>query len=524
MSLPPRVTVIVTGSGDQIIVNTGVQNIATTASYAITASFAQQVIGFIESSSYSAFANTALSSAYAPTNQGVISSSIQVDYNDIQNQPTTIATASYVQGGNVKGVVSSSLSSSYALSSSHAQTASFASSTPPEEWATILNKPTGLVSSSLQVNYNDIQNKPTVIATASFIEWTGVNNKPVGLVSSSAQITFPTTSSYAVTASYSLVSQFAVTASYADNAGASEWGDILNIPAGIISSSAQVDYDDIQNQPTTVSTASYVDWPNIDNIPSGLLSSSAQIDFPETASYALTASLATSINFIPLTASYALTAGATGGGLVGDGVANAVAKFASTNGLTTSSITDDATSVEISVPVTASAFSGDGAGITGVISSSYALTSSYAQNVFSGEWDDVANKPVGLVSSSAQISFPETSSYAVTAAYAENASGGDWDDITNKPVGLVSSSAQITFPETASYAVTAAYAETIPDVDWGDINNIPTGIVSSSIQIDYNSIQNQPTTIATASYIALAQSAISASYSTTASYIDGGFY
>ena len=55
-----------------------------------------------------------------------------------------------------------------------------------------------------------------------------------------------------------------------------------------------------------------------------------------------------------------------------------------------------------------------------------------------------------------------TSSYAVTASYAENVVDPTWDNITNKPSGLVSGSSQVSYPE---------------------LSNIPSGIISSSDQL-----------------------------------------
>lgn len=52
----------------------------------------------------------------------------------------------------------------------------------------------------------------------------------------------------------------------------------------------------------------------------------------------------------------------------------------------------------------------------------------------------------------------------------------------------------------SSYAVTASYVSGAAST-WDDISGKPAGLVSSSTQIDYTQIQNQPTTIPTASYV-----------------------
>ena len=112
-------------------------------------------------------------------------------------------------------------------------------------------------------------------------------------------------------------------------------------------------------------------------------------------------------------------------------------------------------------------FSGNGSGIVGVISSSYALTASYAGNV------------------------PETASYAISASQAINA-----NNAISSSYALTASYAS-NVPVTASYAVSASQAT--------NANNA----ISSSYALTASYANNIP---ATASY------AISASQATTASY------
>ena len=69
-----------------------------------------------------------------------------------------------------------------------------------------------------------------------------------------------------------------------------------------------------------------------------------------------------------------------------------------------------------------------------------------------------------------------SASHAVTASYAENASS-EWNEITNKPSGLVSSSAQ-TIANLPSGTVSGS-----SQVDYNSISNVPSGILSSSAQI-----------------------------------------
>jgi len=252
----------------------------------------------------------------------------------------------------------------------------------------------------------------------------------------------------------------------------------------------------------------------------GVISSSYAItssyaDLARSASFATTASAATSITFTPATASYALTAGATGGGVTGQGVANRLVVWTGTSVIATSSLDDDGSRITTSLPFTASAFQGNGAGITGVISASYAGT----------DWSAINNKPVGIASQSSVNTFGNTtisgtllvsgnvsaagyqltasafqgngagitgvvsSSYAVTASYAANAgavnfsTGSYTGSFTGSLLGsLVGSASYATNALTASYATTAGSSSYAITTDWSAINNKPVGIVSSSAQ------------------------------------------
>ena len=165
--------------------------------------------------------------------------------------------------------------SSFALTASYVQGVS-------TSWNTLADKPSGIVSSSTQVNYNLLQNLPSIIPTASLAltaltasyvsgaisDWDSLNNKPQGIVSSSQQALLWTVA----------------TASYVLSTG---------LPSNIISSSTQVDYNLLQNLPTTIATASlaltaltasYVsgaasNWDTLANKPAGIVSSSTQVDY-----------------------------------------------------------------------------------------------------------------------------------------------------------------------------------------------------------------------------------------------------
>lgn len=174
----------------------------------------------------------------------------------------TIESASYSKTASfLDGVIASA---------SFAATAAYALNTP--------TLPDGLVSSSQQIDYTLIQNKPTSIESASYAATASyalnTPTLPEGLVSSSAQ----------VLAGTDIVSGSTIaTASYVKNAVSASYIKSSNVSygtSGIVSSSAQIDYTAIQNKPTTIATASYVlnaVSASYAPLPSGVVSSSAQV-------------------------------------------------------------------------------------------------------------------------------------------------------------------------------------------------------------------------------------------------------
>lgn len=126
-----------------------------------------------------------------------------------------------------------------------------------------------------------------------------------------------------------------------------------------------------------------------------------------------------------------------------------------------------------------------------------ALTASYVSGAAtSTDWNNITNKPVGLVSASQQVSYT---------------------GLSNVPVGILSSSTQINQLSnvTASFALTASYVSGAAST-WDDISNKPEGLISSSVQINTGSFSGSFTgeLIGTSSW---ALNAITSSFSTTAS-------
>jgi hypothetical protein len=250
-----------------------------------------------------------------------------------------------------------------------------------------------------------------------------------GVVSSSAQ----------ATAWVVATASFATTASYAANS-------IATLPVGIISSSTQVNYTQLQNIPVgIVSSSSQINTGSFSGSFTGtLLSTASWASNSVSSSFATTASAATSITFIPPTASFATTS-----------------SFA----------------LNVVLPI-------------GVVSSSTQVNYAELQNI-----------PVGIISSSSQINtgsfsgsftgvFIGTSSWASNAISSSFATAASYAPV---PAGTVSSSQQISTGSftgscsgihsgstfgTASWATSASYV--LP-------SGLPTGTVSSSTQINTGS-------------------------------------
>lgn len=125
--------------------------------------------------------------------------------------------------------------SDFAVSASYSLTASYVEGDAGIiEWDEITNKPSGIVSSSMQVDYTQLQNIPTIIPTASFVEFDNIANKP-SLVSSSTQIN---TGSFS--GSFLGAIAFSETSSYI------EFANVANKPE-LVSSSQQI-VEGINNQ------------------------------------------------------------------------------------------------------------------------------------------------------------------------------------------------------------------------------------------------------------------------------------
>lgn len=398
----------------------------------------------------------------------------------------TIESASYSKTASfLDGVIASA---------SFAATAAYALNTP--------TLPDGLVSSSQQIDYTLIQNKPTSIESASYAATASyalnTPTLPEGLVSSSAQV-FDNSGVYSSSAQLpvGLVSSSAqvldgtgivsgstiATASYVKNAVSASYIKSSNVSysdSGIVSGSSQIDYTGIQNKPTSIATASYALTASYvqsgAGLPAGVVSSSAQV----------VSSLAgQNVTVNALTASLRIYA------------PNSASMFAQVRTITLdNNIPEDH---KIDIPL-GSMYLNNG-WIYGNLrgSASLALTASYV------DYSNVQNKPTTIA----------------TASYVQNAQSASYFQL---PVGTVSSSAQI-LTGSNIYSSSA---------------QLPSGIVSGSSQIVNWSVLSssyavsaswapQSTVPETSSYAlqalsaswAPSQPAVSASYAATASTWNG---
>jgi len=150
---------LVSGSS-QIDLNQTTGNIAATrvigtVSNALTASIAT-TSDTSTSSSYSDFALNAGNAGFATQ----AAEALEVDFVNIVNKPALVSSSAQIDISNttgnitssrIDGEITSAVSSSY---SDFALTASYAANVSAPEWNTILNKPNGIVSSSIQVSIN----------------------------------------------------------------------------------------------------------------------------------------------------------------------------------------------------------------------------------------------------------------------------------------------------------------------------------------------------------------------------------
>ena len=455
--------------------------------------------------------SVAVSASYAPTilPNGLVSSSTQINTGSFTGSfvGEFIGTSSWAQ--NV-------ISASFSTTSSFAVSASWApGGGGSNDWNNLINIPSGLVSSSTQINTGSFTGSfvgvftgslfgtSSVAASASFAttaatasSFTGYINFPNGLdvtgslfVTGSGLIVSGTTNlvgnvtasrllAPSITGSLFGTSSWAVSSSYIIPTG---------LPLGTVSSSVQINTGSFTGSFTGefIGTSSWA---------SNVIS----------ASFATTASAANSITFTPETASFATSASYAPITLP-DGLVSSSTQI-NTGSFSGSFIgTLIGTSSWATNAVTASYFTGSVTFPSGLIVTGSILATTVSASLFLGPLAGTAS--FATSASFAPPTFPFTGSAIVSGSMRITGSLNILSGSINITNGGVTSSLFGTASNaiSSSYALSSSYAPTI----------LPDGLVSSSTQIDYNSIQNQPTTIPTASYVL---NAVSSSFATTSSF------
>jgi len=288
-----------------------------------------------------------------------------------------------------------------------------------------------------------------------------------------------------ITGSFSGSIGIAATASYVSPSG---------LPAGTVSASSQIDYNNIQNKLSGVVSSSTQVQPLL---PTGTVSSSGQVDITATTGYAtFSSSLATvdatqqvSINALnAATSSYAInsTIQAQLSGVVSSSTqvqpllpAGTVSSSTQFNNLTS--------------PFTGSftgSFKGDGSGLTGVTAA-------------------------GTVSSSVQIDITQTTGYTT---FSQSLATVDQNQQSQIGALIASTSSYALQSQLAGVASSSGQVKAyLPDGTVSSSAQYP-GWVTASSQIDYNNIQNKLSGVISSSTQFNALSNTSASYALTASF------
>jgi hypothetical protein len=193
-------------------------------------------------------------------------------------------------------------------SASFALTASYVSGAAGD-WDTLLNKPSGLVSASSQVDHNQttnyVANQHIDHSTVNISAGNGLSGG--GNITATRTLTLDTGSTHFTTAVKNRLSTEGVFSSSAQV----QYSGITGVPSGIVSSSGQV----TSLLPAgTVSASSQVSYTGLSNIPSGIVSSSTQIPAILPAGTVSASSQVNGANITNNTVSYTAGAGLSGGG------------------------------------------------------------------------------------------------------------------------------------------------------------------------------------------------------------------
>lgn len=263
-----------------------------------------------------------------------------------------------------------------------------------------------------------------------------------------------------------------ISASAADSV--SDFTELTNVPAGLVSSSAQVDYTQITN------------------VPGDIISSSAQVKAN------LPAGAVTSSNQIVA----ALPAGTISSSAQIDALSNQDGVVSSSQQIS------DLGFISSSVAVVSSSAQISYAGITNVpsniVSSSTQTIANLPAGTISGSDQVVAALPGGTISSSAQIDSLFNQDGVISSSAQIDALG-----FISASTAVVSSSSQIDFTQiTNTGGIVSSSTQVVAALPAGTVSGsdqvaafLPTDVVSSSAQISYTGITNVPAGIVSASAV-----------------------
>ena len=319
---------------------------ATTASYALYAVSASHEIIKEVSASYADFAEVA----------GVANS---VEYSNVENIPAGIVSSSTQIGA--LGFVNSDVTASLVeTASANLNVVTFTKgdgstfnitvdtgSASVEDWDTLQGKPAGLVSGSQQVT--DLGFVKSDVTASSFVDASAVETTITFVKGDGSTQELVLTAPPAVSASYAVSSSHAINSDF-------------SLLANVAALANQVSYVNITDKPTLISGSSQVT----------ISQTTGQLD-----SSRIDGTVASSVS-----ASHAVSADSS---------------LASNTSISSSHSLTANTSISSS-----HALNADNA-----IAAQTAITASYALNVDDPTWDEIQNKPVGLVSGSSQITLAD---------------------------------------------------------------------------------------------------------------------
>ena len=559
------VTITTPQSGQALVYNGGswINGTPSSASFATTASAATSITFTPISASY------AISSSYVPSSvidvrnttgietlattgsntfvgNQIISGSLTTN-NSINAVTISASNGLFVNNGGITttdGIIANTVSASFSGSGANIFGVNY---------TTLTNIPSGIVSSSTQTKANlpdgtvsSSAQYPGWVTASSQIDYNNITNKLSGVVSSSTQIqpllpngTVSSSAQYPgwITASSQIqlnsitgttfantdfnfpqnltvvgtltANQFNIqSASIIYTSGSTKFGDTaddthqftgslsvlgsisgaLILPAGTVSSSGQY--------PGWVTSSTQIVWSSV-NYNTGIVSSSGQVT-SLLPTGTVSASSQIDYNSIQNKLSGVVSSSTQVQPLLPNGTVSSSAQYP---GWVTASSQIDYNSIQNK--------------LSGVVSSSTQVQPLLPANTVSSSTQVVAFLPTGTVSSSTQINTGSFSGSITTASYVlpsglpagtVSSSGQvSYTGLTNIPSGIVSSSNQVqTLLPNGTVSSSAQYP----------------GWVTASSQVDYNSIQNKLSGVISSSAQFNALTGTSASFASTASYVN----